>query len=80
VFEGTTSGRHSEKPDAVRDWIASAYPNAGKIELFARTADADLQAIIDAGRGDVPLTQLRFRCARCGTANTDFVVTAQPGV
>jgi hypothetical protein len=41
--------------------------------------DADLQAIIDAGRGDVPLTHLRFRCARCGTANTDFVVTAKAG-
>jgi N6-adenosine-specific RNA methylase IME4 len=38
VFEGATSGRHSEKPDSVRDWIASAYPVAGKIELFARTA------------------------------------------
>ena len=36
MFEGTTSGRHSRKPDAARDWIASAYPNAGKIELFAR--------------------------------------------
>jgi N6-adenosine-specific RNA methylase IME4 len=38
VFEGTTSGRHSEKPAAVRDWISEAYPHAGKIELFARTA------------------------------------------
>jgi ribosomal protein L44E len=43
-------------------------------------ADADLQALIDAGQGDVPLIHLRFRCARCGTANTDFVVTAKPGV
>jgi N6-adenosine-specific RNA methylase IME4 len=38
VFEGTTSGAHSEKPEAVRNWIAEAYPEAGKIELFARTA------------------------------------------
>ena len=29
---------HSAKPDAVRDWIAEAYPHAGRIELFARTA------------------------------------------
>jgi N6-adenosine-specific RNA methylase IME4/ParB-like chromosome segregation protein Spo0J len=29
---------HSGKPDAVRDWIASAYPDAGRIELFARSA------------------------------------------
>jgi hypothetical protein len=25
-------------------------------------ADADLRALIDSGRGDVPLTELRFRC------------------
>jgi hypothetical protein len=24
-------------------------------------ADADLQAIVESGRGDVPLTELRFR-------------------
>ena len=40
-------------------------------------ADADLQAIIDAGRGDMPLTELRFRCSRCGTDRTDFVVTSR---
>jgi N6-adenosine-specific RNA methylase IME4 len=38
VFEWTTSGPHSTKPDSVRDWIASAYPDVGRIELFARTA------------------------------------------
>jgi N6-adenosine-specific RNA methylase IME4 len=38
VFSGETSGRHSEKPEAVRDWIAAAYPDVGRIELFARTA------------------------------------------
>jgi hypothetical protein len=26
---------------------------------------ADLQAIIDAGKGNVPLNDLKFRCARC---------------
>jgi hypothetical protein len=26
-------------------------------------ANADLQAIVAAGRGDVPLTELRFRCS-----------------
>jgi hypothetical protein len=41
------------------------------------TADADLQAIVEAGRGDVPLTELRFRCSRCGTDRTDFVVTSR---
>jgi hypothetical protein len=40
-------------------------------------ADADLQALVDAGRGDVPLTELRFRCSNCGTARTDFVMTSR---
>jgi hypothetical protein len=35
---------------------------------------ADLQAIIDAGKGDVPLKDLRFRCAKCGSRMTDAVV------
>jgi N6-adenosine-specific RNA methylase IME4 len=37
-FDDMPPGRHSEKPDSVRDWIREAYPHAGKIELFARTA------------------------------------------
>ena len=40
-------------------------------------ADADLQVIIDTGRGDVPLTELRFRCSQCGTDRTDFVATSR---
>ena len=40
-------------------------------------ADADLQAIVDAGRGYVPLTKLQFRCSQCGTDRTDFVVTSR---
>jgi hypothetical protein len=40
-------------------------------------ADADLQALVDAGRGDVALTRLRFRCANCGSRLTDFVVTSR---
>jgi N6-adenosine-specific RNA methylase IME4 len=38
VFHGEVAGGHSSKPDCVRDWIASAYPDVGRIELFARTA------------------------------------------
>jgi len=33
-------------------------------------ADADLQALVDAAAGDVPLTELRFRCSNCGTGRT----------
>ena len=40
-------------------------------------APADLQAIIDAGRGDVPLKDLRFRCTKCGSRLTDSVVMAK---
>jgi hypothetical protein len=40
-------------------------------------ADADLQALVNAGRGDVPLTELRFLCSQCGTHRTDFVVTSR---
>jgi len=28
-------------------------------------------------RGDVPLTELRFRCSMCGTDRIDFVVTTR---
>ena len=40
-------------------------------------ADADLDAIVESGRGDVSLTELRFRCSQCGTHRTDFVVTSR---
>jgi hypothetical protein len=38
-----------------------------------RQRDADLQALVDAGRGDVPLVQLRWRCAECRSARIDMV-------
>jgi hypothetical protein len=37
-------------------------------------APADLQAVIDAGQGDVPVKDLKFRCAKCGSRLTDWVV------
>ena len=42
-------------------------------------AEADLQALIDAGRGDVPLVDLRFRCGNCRSKLTDFVCTSRSG-
>jgi hypothetical protein len=39
--------------------------------------DADLQGLIDRGRGDVSLVKLRFRCAKCGSRRTDAVVMAK---
>jgi hypothetical protein len=37
---------------------------------------ADLEAIIDAGQGDRPLKDLKFRCAKCGSRLTDAVALA----
>jgi hypothetical protein len=38
--------------------------------------DLDPQRLIDLGRGDVPLIHLRYRCDRCGSTHTDWVITA----
>jgi len=38
---------------------------------------ADLQAIIDAGQGDKPIKDLKFRYAKCGSRRTDFVVMSR---
>jgi hypothetical protein len=40
-------------------------------------ANADLQALIDSGRGDAPLIRLRYRCSNCpgDSQFTDWVVT-----
>lgn len=40
-------------------------------------ADADLKALIAAGRGDLPLKDLRFRCTSCRSGMTDFVVLSK---
>jgi hypothetical protein len=41
---------------------------------------ADLQAIIDAGQGDKPLKDLKFRCAKCGSRMTDAVMMGKGSV
>jgi len=40
-------------------------------------APADLQAIIEAGRGNVPVKDLKFRCTSCSSALTDFLVMSR---
>ena len=40
-------------------------------------APADLQAIIDARRGDEPAKDLRFRCTACGSRLTDHVTMSK---
>jgi hypothetical protein len=36
--------------------------------------DANLAALIDAGCGDVPLVQMKWRCGNCGSRLTEFIV------
>ena len=43
-------------------------------------ADADPQALVDAGKGSVPLVQLRCRCTNCRSRLADFVVTGGANV
>ena len=58
--------RAGEQTEAIPQWLQRGDQ-----------ADADLQAIVDAGRDNVPLTELRFRCSQCHTDRTDFVVTSR---
>jgi hypothetical protein len=39
-------------------------------------AEADLHRLVETGRGDVPLTALRFRCSNCHSDRTGWVVTS----
>jgi hypothetical protein len=39
-----------------------------------RSRDADLQGLIEAGRGDVPPVNLKFRCSYCGHREIDAVI------
>jgi hypothetical protein len=39
-----------------------------------RMRNVDLQALIDAGKGDVPLIHLQFRCSYCGHRGCDALV------
>jgi hypothetical protein len=32
---------------------------------------------VDAGRGDVPLVELRWRCSQCRSLRVDFVCTSR---
>ena len=41
---------------------------------------ADLEALIAAGRGDIPLVSLRWRCGRCGSRLTDWVCTSRDAI
>lgn len=40
-------------------------------------ADADLQALVDRGRADVPVAELRFRCTHCDSRRTNAVIMSK---
>jgi hypothetical protein len=54
-------------------------PTGFRIHVWCKacrhSVDADLDALIRAGKGDIPLVQLRWQCARCRSGMTDFVVS-----
>jgi hypothetical protein len=54
-------------------WLALSVSCRGCLHR----ALADLQAIIDAGRGDVPIKDLKFKCTECGSSLTSAVVTSR---
>jgi hypothetical protein len=76
-LETRSSVDHHELPTQ-RTALAARYV---RVLVFCRSChhqcDADLQALVDAGRGDVPLTHLRFRRGQCRTGNTNFVVMSR---
>jgi hypothetical protein len=43
-------------------------------------AEADLHGLVASGRGDVPLTALRFGCSNCGSDRTDSVLCSRDAV
>lgn len=45
-----------------------------------RSGDADLQGLIDGGRGDVPLTQLKFRWSYCGHREVEALIQHETAI
>jgi hypothetical protein len=76
-YAGAVTEAHHELPTPRTALAARSV----RVLVFCRSCrhqrDADLQALVDQGRGDLPLVHLRFRCSQCGTGNTDFVVTSK---
>jgi hypothetical protein len=89
VYVRTFGALHPIKKNGIRRELVNRRPAwaplrrrrtaYARVLVFSKSCrhqtDANLQAIVDAGRGDVPLTELRFRCSR--TDRTDFVVTSR---
>ena len=54
-------------------------PTGFRIHVWCKacrhSVDADPDALIRNGKGDIPLVQLKWQCANCRSGLTDFVVT-----
>ena len=54
-------------------------PTGFRIHVWCKacrhSVDADLEALIRNGKGDIPLVRLKWQCANCRSGMTDFVVT-----
>jgi hypothetical protein len=62
----------ADGPPTARTTLRTGYV---RVLVFCNScrhqADADLQAIVESERGDVPLTEPRFRRSQCGSYRTD---------
>jgi hypothetical protein len=65
----------SDELPTARSTLAARYV---RVRLDCRhcrhTATADLARLVAEGRGDAPLTELRWRCAECGANAVDAMV------
>jgi hypothetical protein len=74
-----TPDEHHELPTSRTTFAARYVAVLVWCKSCRHQAAADLVALIDAGRGDVPLVDLRFRCGNCRSMLTDFVCTSRSG-
>jgi hypothetical protein len=70
-----TSEEHHDLPTP-RTTLACRYV---ALLVWCKSCRHQAEARIDAGGGDVPLVDLRFRCSNCRSKLTDFVCTSRSG-
>jgi hypothetical protein len=57
----------------------SMAPSGFRVHVWCKacrhSGNADLDALIRSGKGDIPLVRLKWQCANCRSGMTDFVVS-----
>ena len=57
----------------------SMAPSGFRVHVWCKACrhavDADLDALIRNGKGDIPLVRLKWQCSNCRSGLTDFVVS-----